>query len=249
MLLINTRPADRAHALNAALIQQGIDVISLPLLRLSPCALTESLIEQFFHLVDAQVIVVVSPMAVQVGMQYLQQLKLDLKNYRHISWIAVGQATADALAQYDIHSYVPKVETSEGMLQLPILQQLSKPVKIAFWRGEGGRQFMMQQLQEVGHHIENVLLYTRHCPEDAAEILKRHLLQLQQSSHTIVLMSSEASWHHWQQLKQAHAAFPIDEYWVLGERVANVLSKSVKNIKIKVLSSLKVHDVLAELQR
>ncbi len=44
-----------------------------------------------------------------------------------------------------LDSVVPEVETSEGMLQLacvcriwPVMQ------RIAFWRGEGGRQFMMQ---------------------------------------------------------------------------------------------------------
>ncbi len=49
--------------------------------------------------------------------------------------------TAQALAQYGISAEVPKVETSEGMLQLPVLQTLNSGQCLAFWRGEGGRMF------------------------------------------------------------------------------------------------------------
>lgn len=248
MLLINTRPADRAAALTHALQKQGIAVIALPLLTLSACPLSAKLMAQFQALSSAQVIVVVSPMAVQVGMDYMQQMGLSVQALQHIAWIAVGQTTADALAKYGIKSVIPQVETSEGMLELPVLKQLTTASKIAFWRGEGGRQFMMQQLADAGHQIENMLLYERAYPESSTEIFQQHVPILRQSKQTVVLVSSEASWLNWLNLTASQPNLSIAEYWVLGERLEQILIKSVKNSKIKVLSSLKVEDVLAAVQ-
>ena len=248
MLLINTRPSDRATALTQALQKKGIAVIAMPLLTLTACPLTPHLAAQFQALASAQVIVVVSPMAVRVGMDYVQQTGVSLQALQQVSWIAVGQTTADTLAEYGICSHIPDVETSEGMLELPVLKQVSAPSKIAFWRGEGGRQFMMQQLSEAGHDIENMLLYERAYPESSTVIFHQHLPQLMQSDHTVVLISSEASWLNWLNLIALQPNLSIAEYWVLGERLAQILSNSVKNSKIKVLSSLKVEDVLAAVQ-
>jgi uroporphyrinogen-III synthase len=58
---------------------------------------------------------VVSPTAVDVGMQYLAQSGLKIDDLKHIQWIAVGQATANRLHEYGL-KHVPDVETSEGML-------------------------------------------------------------------------------------------------------------------------------------
>ena len=58
----------------------------------------------------------VSPTAVDVGMQYLAQSGLKIDELKHIQWIAVGQATANRLHDYGIEAHVPEVETSEGCL-------------------------------------------------------------------------------------------------------------------------------------
>ncbi|MEG0489621.1 MAG: uroporphyrinogen-III synthase, partial [Acinetobacter sp.] len=73
MLFINTRPIDRAQALTQCLRQSGFDVLDLPLLELKPRPLTQPLKQLYSQLKHTQIIVVVSPTAVKVGMQYLQQ--------------------------------------------------------------------------------------------------------------------------------------------------------------------------------
>ncbi|MGL5159022.1 MAG: uroporphyrinogen-III synthase, partial [Acinetobacter junii] len=123
MLFINTRPEDRAHSLNQALIQEGIQVESLPLLELVAEPFTADLMQLYDQLKASQVIVVVSPTAVEIGMLYLKNSGIDLDQLKHIQWIAVGQATAAALKTFGIDSLVPDVESSEGMLQLPILRE------------------------------------------------------------------------------------------------------------------------------
>lgn len=165
MLFINTRPQDRASTLTEALVDAGYQVETLPLLELTAVPFSIELQQLYQQLEQTQVIVVVSPTAVEVGMRYLQQANIDLVQLTHIRWIAVGQATAQALAKFKIESLVPKVESSEGMLDLPILKQQDQLKQIAFWRGLGGRQFMMQQLQQQGVSVLNFVLYRRQCPE------------------------------------------------------------------------------------
>lgn len=100
MLFINTRPDSRAAELTQALQNKGFQVESLPLLELVAQPFSESLAQLYQQLSGAQAIVVVSPTAVDVGMQYLKQSGLKLDDLKHIQWIAVGQATAHRL--YDM---------------------------------------------------------------------------------------------------------------------------------------------------
>ncbi|WP_338351427.1 uroporphyrinogen-III synthase, partial [Enterococcus faecium] len=83
-------------------------------------------------------------------MQYLTQSGLKIEELQHIQWSEVGQATANRLHEYGIEAHVPEVETSEGMLNLPLLHHMQKSGSVAFWRGEGGRQLKMETLQQQG---------------------------------------------------------------------------------------------------
>ena len=226
MLFINTRPEDRAVNLTQALLEVGHQVINLPLLELVAEPFSLNLRELYQQLEQVQVIVVVSPTAVDVGMQYLQQQKISLDQLKHVQWIAVGQATAQALAKFNVDSHIPEVENSEGMLDLPILNQHVHLDKVAFWRGLGGRQFMMQQLQQQGVEILNFVLYRRQCPIQSVTLFPKILKKIMPSQPVMVLISSEASWNNWQQLCGQNN---IDAQWVylaLGERLAQLLKNA-----------------------
>ena len=84
------------------------------------------------QLVKAQAIVVVSPTAVELGMEYLVKSGLKISDLKNIQWIAVGQATANCLNKYGIEAHIPDVETSEGMLNLPILHNMQQTGSVAF---------------------------------------------------------------------------------------------------------------------
>ena len=71
MLFINTRPQDRAENLSHALRMAQIEVLDLPLLELVAQPWSDSLSELYQRLPSTQVIVVVSPTAVEIGMDYL----------------------------------------------------------------------------------------------------------------------------------------------------------------------------------
>lgn len=226
MLFLNTRPADRATPLSQFLQAAQIDVLDLPLLELVPVPWSEQLALQYAELPSVQVIVVVSPSAVQYGMEGLQRSGMALAALQHVQWIAVGEATAQALQAYGLQSHVPEVETSEGMLDLPVLHQLPRMAKIAFWRGEGGRQFMMDTLRSAGMELLNFVLYRRQCPEQASKILAKNLARLQAQQRYCMLVTSEAGWLNWRKLTAEHADLLNHAHFlVLGGRLFHVLEQ------------------------
>lgn len=245
-LLINTRPAERALALTQAAQQAGLAVFELPLLHLEPEPWNEHLDQLYQQLLEVNVIVVVSPMAVECGMRYLQQAGILLTQLQHIQWVAVGQKTAECLATYHIKSAIPEVETSEGMLKLPLLEDLPAQSKIAFWRGEGGRQFMMQQLHQQGMQILNFVLYHRALPLMSRQEIPRLRQLLDHYQYFTVLISSEASWKYWLSLWQDDPhVISSAHYLVLGERVSQLMQQQFKQtLQLNVLADLSPQRIL-----
>ena len=243
MLFINTRPTERAQPLSEAMQAAQFTVLELPLLKLTAYPFSDDLAQLYAQLSVTDVIVVVSPMAVEVGFAYLQRAGLCLDQLQHMTWIAVGQATATCLMRYGVSKIsVPELETSEGMLSLPALQQLNVK-KIAFWRGEGGRQFMMQQLAQQGISVLNFLLYYRECPTQSHMIFKQNIALIRQHEICYVCISSEASWLNWLNLCQNDQDILTRcHYLVLGTRLSDVLQITAKkmncHLKQQILTDL-----------
>ncbi|ESK38384.1 hypothetical protein P256_01923 [Acinetobacter nectaris CIP 110549] len=250
MLFINTRPRDRADALTREICKQGIDVLDVPLLHLESVALSEQLTQQFHALPQANIIIVVSPTAAKIGLSYLAQVFQETPQLESIHWIAVGAKTAEVLKAAGINAHIPKVETSEGMLELPILKQASIQ-SIAFWRGEGGRQFMMSHLAQKNINIINMILYKRSLPRETvtsfqhvAEILKQYHQKI------YVCISSEASWLNWLNLLK-HDLDVVSKchYIVLGARLHSIVAKNIPLEKILLASNLKANELGSLMQQ
>ena len=242
MLLINTRPESRAQALSKKVRSLDIDVLDLPLLELIAVDYSPQLARLYRQLAETQAVVVVSPSAAEIGLDYLAKSGIDLAELAHIKWIAVGKTTSQVLAKFGMNAFVPDVETSEGMLSLPVLKQL--PInRVAFWRGEGGRQFMMQQLQQQGIAVLNFILYTRQCPPTTPQQFQQQIPYLSKTKQKIyVCMSSEASWLNWQKLCQNYPDILNKcHYLVLGERLKHLVANSaplLQHNQVVQLSSL-----------
>lgn len=235
MLFINTRPKDRAKSLTDVLEQADFTVLELPLLELRARSFDPVLHNLYLQLSQTHIIVVVSPTAVEVGMAYLKQSGLSIEDLAHIQWVSVGKSTAQSLSKFGIESHVPEVESSEGMLTLAIFNNLKAAQKIAFWRGEGGRQFMMQQCQEQQFDVLNFVLYERFCPVLTKQIFESFLAHFTRfESPYWVCMSSEASWNNWLEISQKNLAILKNcHYLVLGERLYQLLKETQKSLNIQ----------------
>lgn len=243
---INTRPADRAAALGAYLRKAGYRVSELPLLELLPEPFDGQLQQQLGQIKQADIVVVVSPIAVELGLACLAQLNIQVAKLS-CQWVAVGQGTAEVLRHAGIEAVVPQLETSEGMLALDIFEHCPQQLNIMFWRGHGGRQLMIQTLQSQQHHIISVNLYCRQLPKSSEQLYQTLLSQ----QPDVLLISSGASWQNWLDLGQKYQVLMPAYILVLGERVYQMIKDSLAkhlNITVILLEDLQPARILSTLQ-
>ena len=139
------------------------------------------------------------------------------------------------------------------MLQLPVLQNLASDASIAFWRGEGGRQFMMDTLMQHGRLILNFILYERRCPNETMQQQAELIQCLSEHNHYVTLISSEASWLNWLALLDTNIQLlQKGHFLVLGERLAQILKQYQEQMhvsfKMSVLKDLKTATIVQLLQ-
>ena len=253
MRIINTRPTDRAAPLTQALQQLGYEVFELPLLELTPLPLKDQLRQQFQQLLSADIVVVVSSIAAQLGVEYARQCNIELSQLQRLKWVAVGQATQQTLLALGLTSQCPVIENSEGMLSLDFFKDCHQQT-VAFWRGIGGRTLMMQQLADQGCTLLNMILYRRQMP-----VLSQGALAGSAQRPSMLLVSSEASWKNWLLLRQQSTFLQenfIDyDYLVLGSRVSQVIKQdlqalghSARVIEVEQLRAEHIHHVLQQTQ-
>jgi uroporphyrinogen-III synthase len=257
--VINTRPVERAAPLTSALQQAGFAVLELPLLALNPCPFDAGLQQQLRRIIAAQCVVVVSPKAAQLGVDYLRQLGISAQDL-NLQWIAVGQGTAKQLSQSGIQALTPEIETSEGMMSLDIFAHLpASPIQadtaktMMLWRGFGGRQFMLEQLTAQGWQIVDVKLYQRKLP---LQSISEYNLMLERCAE-VLLISSGQSWQNWLQLAAQHNSSPIYPKFilVLGARVYQqivstlAISSAVQQTQVVQMDDLQPSSIVSMLKR
>ncbi|WP_051526796.1 uroporphyrinogen-III synthase [Alkanindiges illinoisensis] len=236
--VLNTRPAERADGLNQALQQAGYPVSQLPLLELVAEPF-EAIQPQLSEIWQVAVVVVVSPAAAQLGLAGLKQLDI-LPSQLACHWVAVGQGTAAILAQAGITAQVPALETSEGMLALDIFQQAQHSTAscaitsdsaatgpIMFWRGHGGRQFMLKQLASQ-QQVISLNLYDRQLPEST----KAQYQQLLSQPPQVLVITSGVSWQHWLELGQQFGTMIPPYILVLGQRIYRKICQQTAHMTV-----------------
>ncbi len=224
---INTRPSQRAKPLTQALQSAGVDVLELPLLQIKPLALSENDKQKLAELAilatnaydltkTYDVLVVISPTAAELACQFLcEVLGNDVSNtpvdmLADIPVVAVGQATANKLAQFAITARIPSIANNEGMLALDCLANLNQQSRVMVWRGQGGRRLLIDELQKKGVTVDLIELYQRQLPTESLSILEQWLENTKQHTfaHTsadkadkpIVLISSGEVFANWVRL-------------------------------------------------
>ncbi|CAM4370047.1 uroporphyrinogen-III synthase [Shewanella livingstonensis] len=108
----------------------------------------------------------------------------------HCRYFAVGQATADSLAQYNIQatSSPEGSQDSEGLLSLDQLQDVDKQSFIIV-RGLGGRETLAEQLQLRGANVNYWQVYQRAIPNLNAKAITQQWKSF--GIDTIVVTSGE----------------------------------------------------------
>lgn len=173
--LLLTRPAEESAALAQALAHEGVFCSSLPLLHIEPLPVSAALREPIARLDRYAAVIVVSKPAARLGLALLREAA---PHSPRPLWFAVGAGTAHVLAEQglDVH-FPPAGDDSEALLRLPaLLALLDQPAqRVLIMRGEGGREWLAEQLRGHGATVDYLQLYRRERPSYPAHSLRERI--------------------------------------------------------------------------
>ena len=163
MQFLITRSEPHATQLAQQLTELGVSSTFAELMTIEPQPLSGSQRSHLLNLDLFDTIICVSANAAKTLAefidQYWPQLPVDL------NWIAIGQATANTLAEHipelsTSEIILPNGTDSEALLALPQLEQ-AKGKKVLLAKGVGGRDLIQQALTEAGATVTELELYKR----------------------------------------------------------------------------------------
>lgn len=199
--LLLTRPDDESRGLAEALVAHGYYGSPLPMLVIEPRFPAEKPVPGWLQRFAA-VIVVSKPAA-----HYCLQWLAPDPGAASPRWFTVGAATADVLRAGGIEASFPdRGDDSEALWRLPALNAAlgSGAAKVLIIRGQGGRDWLAEQLAGRGLEVEYLELYRRGVPDYPANAVAE---RLQAERLNGVVVSSGQGLEHLHRL--AGAAWPV----------------------------------------
>lgn len=199
--VVITRPSHQAESLKALLQNHGASVQQLPLMTIDtshPDIDKQAIKSCILNLDLYHHIIVVSANAARLAHEWIDEYWPQLP--QQINWLAVGEATAKTLQQFNYPIYSPETGmNSESLLSLPELQVLEHQ-RVLICRGLGGRETLAEKLKERGAKVDYVELYSRTPCHYNQATLKQHLIT--PSPSAIIISSGEGLQNLTDQVKQ-----------------------------------------------
>lgn len=217
-----TRPRDQAAPVARRIEQAGGIPLLFPLLDIAPVQDQQALHEQISRLAQFDLVIFISPNAVQYGMAAIRAANISLPaslnpsvgrasarqlrqtRNEHVGLkpdlqiATVGQGSAKALRELGVANVIAPAERfdSEGLLALPELQDVAG-WRVLILRGDGGRELLGDTLRARGATVEYAACYRRSKPQQDIAVL------LDAAPDALTVTSSEALGYLWQMLDDA----------------------------------------------
>jgi uroporphyrinogen-III synthase len=181
--VLNTRPLEQGKNLSQMINAAGGVALECPAISIEPTS--KDWLRSLPPLDSVEKAIFVSTNAVKYCFTALTQ------NWpQTIQVIAVGQATADALRNYNIHVTLrPDIADSEHLLELQALQQVNNETILLF-KGEKGRPLIEETLSSRGANLLIFQVYKQLLPQANSELF--HSLWHNQAVDIILFTSQQA---------------------------------------------------------
>ncbi|MBP8220683.1 MAG: uroporphyrinogen-III synthase, partial [Aeromonadaceae bacterium] len=155
MTVLILRPEPQASTLAERLREAGYQAVVTPLLQIQP---GRQLAQLASALPRHDLLIAVSSHAVEQATAWLTVQGLA---WPQLPTLAVGATTAASWQESGVQPQVPQDERSEGLLALPALNEVQGK-QILILRGDGGREFLAEQLRARGALVDYCECYRRH---------------------------------------------------------------------------------------
>lgn len=183
--IVITRPGQQSENLARLVRERGGNPILFPAIAILPLENRQALMRIFSRLDELDLAIFISANAVNHSLPHLPR-GWPAK----VRCAAVGAGTLRALNAFGIDDVIAPIggEDSEHLLETTELQNL-RGKHIVIFRGEGGREWLKDSLQERGAAVEYVEVYRRAIPDHDAAPLDE--LWAKDELHAITVTSGE----------------------------------------------------------
>lgn len=162
MKVLLTRQKEKNKSIIHSLIAMGIDYVETPLLEIK--SMDNTTFYENFHIYNADIVIFISANAVKFASDALASANKTWSTQPQ--YFAVGLATLKACQQQNIPAQSAPEENQQSEGLLSILKSHSVANKnIAIIRGNGGREWLAQQLTKAGANLAYFEVYQRLCPK------------------------------------------------------------------------------------
>lgn len=185
--IVVTRPAQQAGALAAMIGGAGGKALVFPVLEILDTANPAALFDAIDRLEAFDLVVFISPNAVQRVMDLVVARRRWPTGLRVA---AIGKGGVRELKRYGLDEVIAPERRydSERLLEMPQLQQIAGQ-RVLIFRGDGGRELLGDTLAARGARVEYVESYRRAMPRvDAAPLLQAWA---RNEIHAVTITSSE----------------------------------------------------------
>ncbi|MFT2112192.1 uroporphyrinogen-III synthase [Marinomonas sp. 2405UD68-3] len=159
--IVVTRPEPENTNSCAFFESLGAHPISLPMMAIRPITDPQkraSIQSKIFDIDLYDFVIFVSKNAVREASEWLDRCWPMLPEA--IQWIGIGQGTTKRLLEEGIPATTNAGQTSEDLLQWPLLSELQEK-KVLIIKGEGGRTTLSDSLSQRGAKVNDLSLYER----------------------------------------------------------------------------------------
>lgn len=169
--IVITRPSHQAEPLRQKLEAAGANVILFPLLDIVAPDNIAQMQQQLTQIQNNDLLIFTSANAVNYSLKWLKQSDLQ-----HLKVAAIGKKTAKLLKYKGIHvDYFPSQKfNSEALLAMSEIQSYGKGKRATIIRGQNGRDYLRERLEEQGVDVEYIDVYKRILPQQNIQLLREH---------------------------------------------------------------------------
>ena len=193
--VVITRPRSQASELEKKVQKVGGCPFLFPLIEITPLNDKDTK-QQLADLNQYDVIIFVSSNAVE---QCIDLIGTEIISTKTL--VTVGKKTAKTLNSHGLNvDYCPdQFFNSEALLAIEAFKSHSKNKNIAIIRGASGRDYLKNNLIDLGAKVDYINVYKRHCPQQNLSALKSFW---QQSNEVVVILTSASSTANFFKLNQ-----------------------------------------------
>ena len=228
--LLLTRSAPDCQAQAQHLATFGVKGQCLPLLEISPIPETQVHRDLLLNFDRYTTLIVVSKHAANLIIERLDNFWPQYPIAQ--TWFTVGKATADCLSVREIEALYPvDGDNSEALWALDSFQaHINLPQRhVLIIKGEGGRPYLKERLQQKQILVDTIELYQRTLPTYTSAFCYQTIIDNQLNG---IVISSAQSLHHLQILLGTQFNQLSDlTFFVPSQRVAELAKKAgIKHI-------------------